>query len=486
MKKFLHEIFSDGSLADNRSYQLKGEVLTVYPSQKTIQIRSRGKNENNLASTLQFLRNVATKSAKTSLQTRIVMIGDGDYEHNTNDDFFILDRSANDEFNLTTGNLVGRMTGKVGDYKYSFNVSSRFGDEFLKYIIADADGFAEMPHGGGDSLGNLDWLLIYYWIIKLKKAFRLGLPKTYVSRTEITPLVRGRIDPLSYFLNGDRAQYGCTFREHSYNNGVTQLIAKTLQVLDSHAFLRDAHVLNQMFQVATDGKSRPVRELFDVKPLQNQYYADYNPVVDLSKQILRNEYSDFGDSSASNALLFDASMLFEYFIRKLLKRAGVRLYGKSSLNLQIPRGLAGGRTHRKLIPDLIFEINDKAYVFDVKYKSYDFRDGVAREDLFQIHTYVSQLSTRRPVAGCGFIYPIRESRWNSAGLDANSGIVSDEFCQGDRTVSFHVVFLKVPELGTVSLADWPAYFHEHFRLNCEVFVGNLLERLAQKRPRVVA
>ena len=46
---------------------------------------------------------------------------------------------------LDTGNLIGFV--KRGDY--ALKISSRFGDRFLQYIIADADGFLELKDVGG-------------------------------------------------------------------------------------------------------------------------------------------------------------------------------------------------------------------------------------------------------------------------------------------------------------------------------------------------
>ena len=51
----------------------------------------------------------------------------------------------------------------------------------------------------------------------------------------------------------------------------------------------------------------------------NPFYKEYNDVIDLSKLILRDELSDFGEKSDSSAFFFDVSMLFEYFVRKLFK-----------------------------------------------------------------------------------------------------------------------------------------------------------------------
>lgn len=480
MTKPLSQVISDGTLVDNRSHQLQGGLFSYSKSRSIVAIHD-GRNEKSLLRAWRFLHKVRSpiNEALRSGQSNAVFLAnkDCDYEHNTEDDFINLSGSGHNDFTLTTGNLIGCVTGWADGCKFMLRISSRFGDEFLKYIIADADGFVELPEHGGEGKGGYDWLLVYFWLTKLKKAFRFGLPKTYESRTENTSQVRGRLDPVDYFLNHERAQYLCTYREHSYDNDVTRLIAHTLQVLDSHAFLRESHNLSQTFQIATQGRRTPLRNLLATKPIRNPYYADYNPVITLSKQILRNEYADFGDQSQTSAFFFDVSMLFEYFIRKLLKRSGVRFHSKTNHLLKIPSGLLAGRTLRKIIPDLVFDLGDQTYVFDVKYKSFDFSYGVSREDLFQLHTYVGQFSNQHIVAGCGFIYPIRESSWNKQKLDRTSGILSDTFAQGGYTIPFHVVFLKVPEQGDMPGDAWHSHFRFAFKSSCNAFTHNLLNTI---------
>ena len=392
------------------------------------------------------------------------------YEHNTSDSLFNFTKTGSaDDFVFSTGNLVGVLSGSNDGYPFKLRVSSRFGDEFLKFIIADAEGFKELPEQGGDIRGDFEWLLIYLWLIKLKKAYRLGLPKAYETRVRPLTTVRGRLDPLDYVLNSDRGHYRCTYREHSYDNDATRLIARTLQHLDGHVFLRDAHSLNQTFQIATGGARHSLSDLLAAKPIKNPYFADYNEVTSLSKRILRNELSDFGSNSRTSAFFFDVSMLFEYFVRKLLQRAGARFREKTSGVWEIATG--GNRATRKLIPDLVFELNGQTYVFDVKYKSFDFLYGVKREDLFQLHTYLGQLGNHGPVSGCGFIYPIRQSHWHSQGMEEGGGLVIEKIIQHGKAVPFLVVFLPVPEpLEEMTEKKWREEFPVLFRHNCERFV----------------
>lgn len=471
MATLLTEILSDGWLVDNTVHTAQDGFFRAGRNGEPVEIR-QGRGRNNPGNGWSVMRNAAALNTEES---RLVFrVPEAEYEHNTEDAFVTLSGFDPLNFTLTTGNLIGC----VKSDGCTLRVSSRFGDEFLKYIIADADGFAELPDYGGTGRGGYEWLLNYLWLVKLKKAFRLGLPKAYETRTESLTQVRGRLDPVDSFLNQKLARYRCTYREHSYDNDATRLIARTLEHLYSHDFLRGAHTLNQTFQIATEGRHHALKKLLATRPVRNPYYADYNPVIALSKQILRNELSDFGDKSKTSAFFFDVSMLFEFFIRKLLTRAGVVFQSKNDRQWTIPSGLLNGYTRRSLIPDLVFDINGETYVFDVKYKSFDFSYGVSREDLFQLHTYLGQVSSRHQVAGCGFIYPIRESRWHKHGLDAMSGILSETITQGGRTIPFHVVFLKIPEQQAISNEGWPKAFQTSFKDLTAHFVSSFLERVA--------
>jgi 5-methylcytosine-specific restriction endonuclease McrBC regulatory subunit McrC len=124
-------------------------------------------------------------------------------------------------------------------------------------------------------------------------------------------------------------------------------------------------------------------------------------VIDLSKRILFSEGLSIASDSESSAFLFDVSMLFEYFIRKLFIRNGLYVHSKFENNLKIPTGVRD----RKLEPDIVVQTEEGLLVLDVKYKHFDNQKGVKREDLFQMHTYVGQYANDNNVLGFGLIYP---------------------------------------------------------------------------------
>lgn len=438
---------------DNQSYLVDQGVLTNRRLEEQIELnsreyRQREKTWNNESAIWNFLNSVSRdveRKLNNNKADALVLFNDGDYEHNTDGGFIDVTGTDARNFTLNTGNLIGFV--KRGDY--SLKISSRFGDAFLKYIIADADGFLELENIGGENHSDgYEWLLAYLWNIKFKRAYRLGLPKAYITKNDRLSRVRGTIDAVDYFRNKASGKYLCSYREHSYDSPATALFIKAYESVEHYSFGQRTRNIYNAFLTANQGVKRARQEILRTPYFTNPFYYDYNVLIDLSKQVVNQQGSDFDSEHESSAFFFDISMLFEYFIRKLIKKDGVRLLSKFEQGYPIPTG-ALGRYKRKLEPDLVFESDGGIYVFDVKYKAFDPQFGVKREDLFQLHTYIGQFGNTSVVRGCGFIYPLSEFRWNSLGLDKSDGLISDVIRQQSQEVPFHVLFLKIPDNGSI-------------------------------------
>ena len=180
-------------------------------------------------------------------------------------------------------------------------------------------------------------------------------------------------------------------------------------------------------------------------------------LIDLSKRVIQQQGVDFGPENESSAYLFDISMLFEYFIRKLLKRSGLTLLSKSEKRHEMPAGRLNARK-RRLEPDIVIKSNYGYYIFDVKYKTYNHQDGVKREDLFQLHTYTGQYANDGPIIGCGLIYPIHKDK-----LDKTGGMISDVLHQHKNQIPFYVVFLGIPN-------NHQDEFNNNMKVQCDAFI----------------
>lgn len=474
---WLFNIIKDGTLVDNQSYFVSEGVLTNQRFLEPIQLfsreyRQREKAWNNESDLWHFLNSISRdvdKALSDNIAEALILFNDEDYEHNTDAGFIEVNGTDARNLTLNTGNLIGFV--KRGDY--SLKISSRFGDAFLQYIIADADGFLELENIGGEShKEGYEWLLAYLWNIKFKRAYRLGLPKTYMTKNNWISRVRGTIDVVDYFRNTTSGKYLCFYREHSYDSPATSLFIKAYETIEYYSFCQRTRNVYNAFLTANQGVKRSRQKMLKTPYFTNPFYSDYNVLIDLSKQVIRQQGSDFDSQHESSAFFFDISMLFEYFIRKLIKRNGVRLLSKCEQRYEIPAG-ALGNYMRKLEPDLVFESDGGLYIFDVKYKTFDSKFGVKREDLFQLHTYIGQYANGALIKGCGFIYPISDDRWTSLNLDKSKGVISDIIQQQGHDIPFHVLFLKIPKNASL---DFNRLMSEQCRLFMDTIQSRILTR----------
>lgn len=438
----LSDIIKNGSLLDNQYYLVNEGILTNRWLSESVTL------SNDESSVWDFLisvsRDIEKELKEINIDNALILFNDKEYEHNAYDSFFRVTGTDHRNFTLNTGNLIGYV--KRGDY--SLKISSRFGDAFLQYIISDADGFLELEHFGDVNYAadeGYEWLLAYIWNIKFKKAYRLGLPKTYITKHDRISRVRGTIDVIDYFKNNVSGKYLCSYREHSYDTPATALFIKAYETIGHHPFCQRTRNIYNVFLTANQGMKRSLKEILKTPHFTNPFYNDYNVLIDLSKRVINQKGSHFGSQDDSSAFFFDISMLFEYFIRKLIKRCGFRLHSKDGRH-KIPAGsLDRYKYKRKLEPDLVFESAGGLYIFDVKYKYFDPKYGVSREDLFQLHTYIGQYGNEAPVKGCGFIYPIPEEIGIKVSLNETQGLISDVIHQQGKDIPFHVLFLIIPD-----------------------------------------
>jgi 5-methylcytosine-specific restriction enzyme subunit McrC len=246
-------------------------------------------------------------------------------------------------------------------------------------------------------------------------------------------------------------RYNCKWREHSFDNPITRLIHTTFEVLskrDAMANLvSDAHREKSAFAEACG--RRIVRASFNrSRRKQNPYFAAYDEVADLSRKIIANESADVSlDDEDFSGFLFDISLLFENYIRKLLEADRIRLEPKEKDAVAYPTGGARGRM-RALLPDIILHGQRSTLILDTKYKWWNKQEGISREDAFQIITYAAcyrEQYLKWPVRGYGFVFPRMASERTVPRL------IKSIF----RELGMHlyVFFLDVPEDGMFEAAE---------------------------------
>ena len=422
-------------LKDNSIHNLQGG----YWNQRMIKPLDIKKLDYNKLRTLS--EDLNSKLQDKFFREKYIHLFGENYEHNTDDDLLKVHGWNENNYLIETGNLVGSVSTK--DFK--INISSRFGDDFLKYVLCYTEGTLEIPDEGTIGKDGLyEWVMIFLWKTALQRASRLGIPKQYIPKQEKLYSVKGNVDLLNYTIyRGMDGKILSNYYQYDFNNPVTQLIAYTFSKIWKKAFIQDCARLRNTFECCVDGKKTSLSTCLNTRPIANPYYSDYNKVISLSKSILRRKYGDITDTSdISSAFLFDMSMLFEFFVRKVISKKR-KLFVKNDNSMTISRGL-GKNNDRNLYPDIIIDKGEgKIEVYDVKYKHFNFQKGVNREDLFQMHTYVSYLSNDYTVLKCGIIYP------NSGGTvkSIENNIIRHP--KNQDGIPFNICFFNIPKAESI-------------------------------------
>lgn len=351
-------------------------------------------------------RNIANKKISELNLTQVIF--DKEYDANKEQKIFELNGYDFSDLKIFTGNIVGSIVYK----KQNFNINCRFGNDFLQYMIANTSGFLELEELGSinKNLGLGEWILIYYWKLQLKKAFYLGIYKTYQKKIETITTIRGSINTNSFL----RKEYfdgktECVFKEHSYRNELNSVINMALNKVFKSKY---QPIVSDIYNIKNAFSSINSNDLnlktIQTKKVINPYFKKYNQVYDLSLKILRDEFANVGESKSElSAFIFDISLLFEQHIRKILKQR-FTLFPKNKKEFYIPNGIY----ENNIYPDVIIDYgNNNIGVYDVKYKIFDFINGAKREDKFQLTTYIATHLKKYNVVDCGIIYPLKESNF---------------------------------------------------------------------------
>jgi len=421
-------------IQDNNLYNCENKTLTKKYDRKCSSINLEFKkiqySEVEIWNFLTFIANNIT--AENLNKIKVTLFNQKDYKHNSDNNFINLLGTSSTNFSLQTGNVIGF----IQKDKHILNITSRFGDKFLQYIVADSDGFLEIEKLGAFAhQNNYHWLIACLFKQKLQQAYSIGLPKQYTKFTQRTLKVKGNIDNIDFYYPKVFGKYLCTYKEHSYQTKALLLFIKAYESLSAQQLLFSCRNIYADMLRANQGFDCTNKELFNLDYFNNSLYSNYNELIDLSKKVLKFQSNNISNEQQCSGFLFDISMLFEYFIAKLLKKNNIHVLNKSS-DKKIP---TGGNTKKEHIlePDIVFKENNKTFIFDIKYKKFDFDNGVKREDLFQIHTYVAQYANNDEIGACGFIYPVKQEDLKK--------YHTTPILQNNKEIPFYILFLVIPE-----------------------------------------
>lgn len=346
---------------------------------------------------------------------------------------------------------AGRYVGsaRIGDT--IIEITPRFGEEWLKYVLYDIFNFKLTKSKDSKTTGEQNPLMLrilwHIWVRKFAEADQYGLPRSTVKRIHQGIQTRGHLNiRKSIFPFFTKRQVVSEYREKEIDDAICEIVYKAYGILMNRN-IKNPNVPSQIQDTLNSlhthykGKAISVTEQDYQDVNYKSIYLSWKPLVDFSWQIIKQD-SLFKKTNKpkgeSFSIFFDMAEIWETFLRKKLGEGfaddGWRVLSVEECKYKIYQGKF---FERLIIPDIILtrtsEKGESEYmVFDAKYKRMRINKSkgydVDRTDLFQIHTYIQFVEHHlgHVVVG-GLLYPLTQKVQDNEGNEVEFKIDTDRF-----------------------------------------------------------
>jgi 5-methylcytosine-specific restriction endonuclease McrBC regulatory subunit McrC len=353
----------------------------------------------------------AIEAIDNALRTRraaLLILNHEEFESN-DEAFFLQLRRDCHPMQLATQNLIGAVRVHMPPEALTFFVRSRFEqtdgtDPFLHRMLVQVMGLHLMPWSAQMSTHSqdrlLEWFLVLLWSMALKQAYRHGLWRQYLWQHQNASRFRGQLDLGEHLRHNTpfQGRIASRYREFTADNPLNRLILAALLVVAARypsfvdATLKE--IRRALLQVVPlPSHSEVWQQLVHIPPVHHPLLLTYETVRKLSVQLLRLHEVTPALSEGEYAvqgLVFDVALLFESYIRQLLKRLGEGWTLKPKQKVRLFQD--HGDMH--IIPDYVLSKANTCVtqrgVLDAKYKRWDFHEAY-RADMYQVLAYGYQM-----------------------------------------------------------------------------------------------
>ena len=319
--------------------------------------------------------------------------------------------------------FAGRFVGEASFFhkkqEYKVTIKPRFGERFLLRMLEEIYNI-RITKSENSQKQTDEWnhyikrIIAFIWVQKLANANLHGLPKIQIKKQYKGTTVKGRIDIrksiIPYYSNNEIIS---TNREKEIDNTIAQILLQAYFIIRKDFGLGKGLNIpdtaqNAINQIKTSVKGKEKITIADYKNIKyNAIYLNWKSIVDFSWDIIQRKQLSLKQQNSENGFGFfiDMAEVWEQYLRSLLQRK-LKPYGWF---LKTDKQIAykGRFFQRELIPDLIFQQENKLIVYDAKYKRMKgYQWDIDRADFFQIHTYIQNFINKYDVKSGGLLYPI--------------------------------------------------------------------------------
>jgi len=317
---------------------------------------------------------------------------------------------------------TGRYIGSISFKGHTLTIRPRLGLDTLRKWLARANNllFVESPGTLREDASFIAELVARVWAHGLADAARHGLPALRDDHVHVGRAVRGRLDLASTVASRAivHQQLVSIRRERTLDNPIARAIACAYGVLRRWVGTgRDREWLPQRCQellpqlLAATGPSPALPSESELARIRYTPITErYRRFVRLSWQIARQRglFADSVSEGQSTGVLLDVAELWELYVLSVLREAALPRVVAHGTHEQRGRDFllysdVDGSPLAELRPDAVIEDHGQVRcILDAKYKF--LHDGPAREDLYQLGSYIMRFGAAVPMWGA-LIYP---------------------------------------------------------------------------------
>jgi len=318
----------------------------------------------------------------------------------------------------SAGRFVGEAIFNYNQTIYKITIKPRFGEKMLFRMLEEIFNI-KITTSASQTSKSIEWqhyikrIIAFIWLQKLANANLHGVPKSQFIKEYVGQAIRGRlnvrksINPLYKFNT-----VVSTFREKQIDINIAKIVSQAYQILTTDFEIGKINIpesakeaINQIHGVVRNKVNISETDYKNIK--FKDIYKSWKPLVDLSWDIIKRKQLSLKQDKANKGFGFfiDMAEVWEQYLRSLLKK-NLSHYGWRYKNdKQV--AYKGYFFQRELIPDLVFQKDNKVAVWDAKYKRMMGRNvDVDRSDFFQIHTYLQYQLNHKELKAGGLLYPI--------------------------------------------------------------------------------
>lgn len=352
------------------------------------------------------------------------------------------------EVKIETGNLMGFIGTGSSSGAVQLEISSRFSesenDFFLHYMLGKVfcENFFRLNYDASN--GSVLDLLCFMFPFVLKNAVRQGIFKTYRTFERNDANVKGALNLSRHIRQNVPFGGKIAYKERTqvFDNPLTELVRHTIESIKTKPFGKsilnsDSDTKSAVSQIVelTQNYNFHVRQKIiskNAKPVSHPFFTKWKPLQKLCLAILNHSKINYHSSEKSVCgLLFDGAWLWEEYLNKILRplgfvhpenkkyKGGLRMFKNDGDELTFDKDF------RRIYPDFYKE---GEYILDAKYKP--LQNGVSREDLYQVISYMHTMKISRG----GFIFP-----------DDSTDFHKKTYCLANDTGTLDVFGMKIPQ-----------------------------------------